>query len=221
MREYCFVINVYKDQELATILIDRLLDLYPDCVIKVLLDGTQYTYQHPRVSVKPFERVKIAEYGALWLIRYINEGLLGGCKYIIKIDPDTLILDKFMEPPKADIFGAIIKFPHGSVPTGGIFGMTTEVARRIMADYKYWIGQSKYKGLAGYPRYTQNIHPHEEIDEQPIIIEEIILCDIIKRLGLSVSTWDGIVNRFRPVYTDKDLIELGNVSAVHPYLGGK
>jgi len=221
MREYCFVINVYKDQELATILIDRLLDLYPDCVIKVLLDGTQYTYQHPRVSLKAFERVKISKYGALWLIRYINEGLLGGCKYIIKIDPDTLVLDKFLSPPDTDIFGSIIKFPHGVVPTGGIFGMRTEAARKIMADYKYWIDQPKYKRLMGYPRYTENIHPHEEMDKQSVMIEEIILCDIISRLSLSVSAWDGIVNRFRPVYTDKDLIELGNVSAVHPYIGEK
>jgi hypothetical protein len=221
MRDYCFVINVYKDQELATKLIDRLLDLYPDCVIKVLLDGTQYTYQHPRVSVKAFERVKIAEYGALWLIRYINEGLMGGCKYIVKIDPDTLIIDRFMEPPNADIFGAVIKFPHGSVPTGGIFGMKTDVAKRIMANHKYWTSQRKYKGLQGYPRYTQNIHPHEEIDTQPVIIEELILCDIIKRLSLSVSTWDGIANRFRPVYTDQEIATLGSVSAVHPYLGAK
>ena len=221
MRDYCFVVNVYKDQELATILIDRLLDLYPDCVIKVLLDGTQYTYQHPRVSVKSFERVKIAEYGALWLIRYINEGFISGCKYIIKIDPDTLILDRFMEPPDADIFGSIIKFPHGQVPTGGIFGMKFDAAKKMMSDYKYWIDQSKYKKLQGYPRYTQNIHPHEERDEQPIIIEEIVLCDIIKRLGLSVGTWEGIVNRFRPVYTDSGIEMLGKVSAVHPYLGDK
>jgi len=220
---YTFIINIYKDSSLADRLIDKLVELYPESIITVITDGLDIGYARPERNVVVYkcERTKTKEYGPLWLLRYINYGILANAKYIIKIDPDTLILDKFIEPPNTDIFGKLIEFAHGKVPTGGIYGIARTAAIKIIEHHQYFLSMQKYYKIAGYQRYAQSKHPHEDMVDEEIIIEEIILCDIIKRLGLSVSTWDGIVNRFRPVYTDKDLIDLGNVSAVHPYLGGK
>lgn len=220
---YTFVINVYKDTEMANGLIDKLIDLYPQSVITVVLDGMDIVFDRPErnVVIKRCERVKTKESGALWLLRYINYGILPNQPYIVKIDPDTLLLDKFIDPPDADIFGKLIDFPHGKVPGGGIWGIKRSAALKIMEHFNHFLSLGKYSKIAGYRRYLESKHEHEEESSEEIIIEEIILCDIIKRLGLSIGTWDGIANRFRPVYTDEDILALGNVSAVHPYIGGK
>lgn len=217
MIKYGFVINIYKDDALAERLIHRIKELYPDSPITLIFDGTESSFScADNLFVVRGDRLKEYQNGCAWILRYLEEGVKLNTQYIIKIDPDTWLINPFQDPPNADVFGWPCSYFHQTAASGGIFGITREAAIKILKIKDYLLALPKYKNLGGYHRYGKYAHQWESESNEQIIIEEIMIADFMLKCKLRFGVWQGIINRFRPVF--KTLNGFEDQSAIHPYI---
>ena len=216
MERIGFVINVYKDEQLAVRLVNRIKDLHPTAPITLVFDGEE-SFSLPGVTTLAGERLKLASTGVLWVLRYLQAGYDMDCEYVIKMDPDSYLVNRISFIPKGDIAGAPCEYPGTTTASGGVFCITREAIGKILSIKDYLMKLRKYSNLGGYYRYTDYRHPWEAETADKIAIEELIITDFMVKCGLVFTEWPGIVNRFRPPY--ETLEGHNRTIAIHPYIG--
>ena len=137
--DICFVLNVYKeDINLVQRVVTDLQRFNIDSDILVLYDGT-ISYNIPNVqNIVYTDRLKHFR-DMRWTHRYINEYLeRSAALYLIKIDPDTCVLNTIKNLPISECIFAhcaqsiICKKGIWKIPHGGALGYTRGLAKKLI-----------------------------------------------------------------------------------------
>jgi hypothetical protein len=122
-------------------LITKVNDVYPGSDVFLIEDGVeQKTFTGCR-QFKETDHLKVPMCGGAWTHRYLQKYLkLSEADYLIKLDPDTKVLNPVQDlPEKMAIFAAVSerKAPNGTVhrvPHGGALGFTRNVAEWLVSS---------------------------------------------------------------------------------------
>lgn len=161
-----FAMTTYQDGELAKKSIRALREFYPKSPVVLCSDED--------------ERLKLPELCGAWTERWMKGCMKTDADIIVKLDPDTRAYNRVSEWPESDVFGvwapigvyAALGAPHTIY--GAAIGFQRHGVKRILDSGL--LRDSKYKKFAW----------------EGVSIQDPIVTDIVKTLGLSVSPWSGL-----------------------------
>ncbi|WP_193878477.1 hypothetical protein [Oculatella sp. LEGE 06141] len=135
------------------------------------------------------DRIKTLNYGGLWSITMLQLFLkLSRAEFLIRIEPDTVILRRLETLPDADVFA---RYQGGKRPyyQGGAMGFSRNAAKLIL-ESKLLESEIYKQTSYGYQRFADHYRQAEEIlQNEPLAATDIILSDVIAKLGFTVDDW--------------------------------
>ncbi len=185
-----FIVNVYKDNHLAKILINQLANLGYEVII--IGDGVKLEDYLKQGLYFELDRAKQQGTKGLWTKRYLEIFLEHSQDdHLLKVDTDTCIWRHFVLPSgEFDLFGNIEhrKYKHPYV-RGGCIGFTRNAAQ-VIVDSGLLLDDCYM--LYTYQRYLHCRWEHEEKSDERITLQDWIVGDIAYRLGLVLKEWDEV-----------------------------
>lgn len=202
--DICFCFVVYNEVQLSKKLISNLQNFYPNSDIICITDGISYLeLEHfcnqKKVKYVVGNRLLSEEYGGLWLERHLLKYLeFSNAKFMIKVDPDTLLNRKFSYFPSEDLAGDLcfqksLKFIQGGCRFHKRSACEILLNSSILQLPKYILDPVfKYKRFC-----SPYLMPDEQHDSQVFIAEDKIICDAADQLGLSMGQWNEVYSKVR------------------------
>lgn len=205
-----FFIAVYRDQPLATSLIESLARVYPESRRLICSDGDR------RLDFERFcvihgcdyldgERLKLSRFGGQWLVRMLNFYLsVCNADYLIKLDPDSRLIRPFSAIPEAQIFGRLASNGVKEYVQGGAIGIRRDAATEILQSELLLM--PKYRRTEySYRRYREPyLQEGETASNERLIAADVILSDVAECLNLQIADWAEIAS----FPTQQELIQL-------------
>lgn len=181
-RKVAFAVNSYeKDRELALRTIDALQKVYPDSPIIHVLDEP---------------RLKFPQFCGQWTERWMRQTLATGADVFVKIDPDTRAYRK-ADFPDAEMFGQTAPpdayWGIEGVTMGGAMGLSRQATQRILDSNL--LRDEKYS-KAPYCTHPASQFARVKGEIKIISLQDPILADVAKRLGITPAKWDGLHMKF-------------------------
>jgi hypothetical protein len=167
----CFALNFYDEpEELVKKCAASVKEFFPDSCL-VFCDDR-------------IERLKTPEFSGHWTERWMKKALATDADVIVKVDPDTRCFG--CAPfPDSDVFGKISPprtyWKEKDVPWGAVIGFKRDAAKKIVESG--FLLEPHYKG--DRPYLTMR-------GEEWVSLQDPIVADVMKRLNLSFSEWEGI-----------------------------
>jgi hypothetical protein len=192
-----FFIGVYRDQKKAKECIAALRSFYDDDPILSIADGTKdidYSSFCLDTDVRYYEgaRLKLQKFGGLWTERYLEEFIDSGERFVVKLDPDTEVLRKVEKFPDAEVFCQFKRTHAGTSLAGAAIGWSRAAAEKVLQSKLLRDGEYT-KNIYAYHRFTPPmLKPGEELEHNPIALQDEILTDVCKRLALRVKQWPDV-----------------------------
>ena len=213
-----FAFAVYRDLKITRRLITDLRRHYPTADLICLADGNPdaefaHFCQLHQVKFQPHQkRLKLPQHGGLWLERLFSDALLhSDAPHFVKTEGDTRFWRPFADLPQTDVAGTLntrrsITFPRGGCVYLKRSAIVKILASGLLRDKKY-CNNSRFS----YGRYTEYRYADEAIEAQPILLADLVLGDVIRRLKLSLSNWREVSIAFRSTPAPR------NFAATHPH----
>lgn len=213
-----FVFAVYCDLEITRRLIADLRRYYPSDKLICLSDGAPDSEfaafcQAQAVRFRPYEkRLKLPQFGGLWLERLFSDALLySEAPYFIKTEGDTRFWRSFAELPQTDVAGTLNTRHDITFPRGGCVYLKRPAIVKILASGLLRDSQYCNNPKFSYDRYAEYRYADEVMDSRPVLLADLVLGDVIRRLGLSLSDWKEVSIAFR------GLPPVRSFAATHPH----
>lgn len=219
-----FVFPVYRDEDLVRRLIIDLKRLYPASRLVCVADSpfpdlnfVRFAEQN-QVIFLPGKRLKLPEFGGLWLERLLSHALqyCTGAD-IIRTEGDARFWRQFRSRPEAEIAGTL-NYRYGyDFPRGGCVYLRRTAIVKILAS-----GILRHDRYRDNPRYQyyrysrQFCYADERLDLRPILLADLILGDVIQRLNLSLSDWSDVSIQFRDRPPDNSDLKFAVTHPHHP-----
>lgn len=204
MASLCFFLGVYKDQSLAKTSIQKLKLFYPQADIISISDGVEDADYAEfcadyKVNYWVRERLKTMQFGGLWTAQFLTAMLWSEADILIKLDPDSGINSQ-LDPstfPNADLFGNL-RVAGGRPHIQGGFIAFRRAAARAIIESKL-LGSSEYCTTHySYPRFMPPyLQQGEQFSTEWLTCEDVILWDVIQKLGLKVAEYDQVWCHFK------------------------
>jgi hypothetical protein len=167
--EICFALTWYQEA----------LELVEESIKAI---GCYYPHARLTLCNENKERLKLPSYRGRWTERWMRRALETGAEIIVKIDPDTRCYRR-IEFPGSEVFGQIAPQVAFGIP-GVIFGAAIGFSRKAILKIlnSGFLLDQKYS--ADPYRYAKN--------GEVLSLQDGIVSDIVKRLGLSFAVWPGL-----------------------------
>lgn len=216
--EPAFFFPVYDDTHLCARLISDIRKFYPTADVIAVSDGAiadrrRFKRVCDRSGVLFLEtekRLKLPDYGALWLQRLFENALARTrAEILIRTEGDTRFHRGFEGFPEVEVAGTLSEqVPR--FPRGGCVMWRRSALKRVIGSGL--LGDAKYKDqFFSYTRYGKWRHEGEKEDWTPILCSDRVVADVIQRLSLKLSEWEEVNILFRGIP------ETEGYAATHPW----
>jgi hypothetical protein len=212
-----FIINFsFHDHHLLPRLIPQVRSHYPDKTIIAVSDGywdDDLELLFINHNIQPFigNRIKLLEYGAEWVERYLQLFLRTKADLLIRIDPDCIMHDRFLSFPDADFFGTPLSEVNPIMINTGCCGLRR---RAIAGLIKSGIlkGDRYRQPRFTYDRFGRHRWEHEQERSEQVLCSDRVFQDLIIRMRWTVEEWDAVKILWRdiPQFT-------ANFAVTHPH----
>ena len=131
------------------------------------------------------ERLKTPKFSGHWTQRWMRLGWESGADVIVKIDPDTRCYGYAPFPDLRTCSGRCLLHAltgaEKDVPWGAVIGFKRDAVKKIVESG--FLLEPHYKGDRPYMTMR---------GEEWVSLQDPIVADVMKRLNLSFSEWEGI-----------------------------
>lgn len=222
MPNFCFVIAVYDEWNLASRLLKQLLANFPDEKVIVTTDGIHnesfknYCKDNDVIYVWNKERLIEQKHGGKWLERLLkNFYECSNSDYLIKLDSDCWVNRGFKSLPNLslDITGTLMKIGHPYFfIQGGCYAVKYSAVEGILDSKLLENINYKNNPQFTYKRFQAPYLYEGEIASNLILnADDGILSHVAHKLGLSIGTWSEINSQLRGKIKDPE-----KYAIIHP-----
>ena len=186
-----FAMTTYKDVELARKSIKALKEFYPKASIVLCNDE--------------IEHLKVPEKCGAWTERWMKKSMETEADIIVKVDPDTRAFNSLWghdRMPDADVFGVVApNWVYAALgATGVLYGACIGFRRTAVKAILD-------SGFLHDPKYKTFAYEGQSIQDP-------IVTDVVKRLGLSIGYWKNLHIRTR--FDGLGTFDRNKVTFAHP-----
>jgi hypothetical protein len=199
-KDITFLMQVYKNYELALPALKLLRLSYPKSRLIVISDGdpdSRYKDFIALFNAEYFEQERLytIENGGRGLHRWLEYYMLKPSRYLIKIDPDTRIDRRFAYLPiplGCDIFGMLQNYRN---PQGGCVVFTFKAAKKLY-DSKIFLSDELKDYDVTWGKYLDRDILKERVD-LGVTSTDWVLCWACEKIGINTADFCEIHSEWR------------------------
>lgn len=188
----CFVINAFNEVHQLEWCLYHLRMNYATSDVIIITDGDDHPHYDILAEADNYNatlirgpRRKLIQYGGEWLHRWHSSFLeVSKAAYLIKIDPDTQIINRFGEMPRSDAFGhyrrvdlAVAGETRKSYIHGGCKGRRREVVEKIVRDQLFLRDGYRSNSFFSFP------------GNPTVLCEDVLDFEVLDKAGFTIAPW--------------------------------